>query len=99
MKTLLAVMIIFGVFMIQSPVVTAGDPSVNPKMNAKIARIKAKQRALARKNGTEGGAGRNSDGCGNIAIGNVTNEKGAQATRDLTVVVTGDVISTGNKCK
>lgn len=97
---MIAAMVIFGVFMIQMPVTMAGDPSVSPKMNAKIARIKAKQRAIARKNGTDSRtAGRSTDGCGNVSIGNVVNEKGAQATREVMVVITGDVISTGNKCK
>ena len=42
----------------------------------------------------------NSDDCGNIEIGNVdTGKKIGFGPRDVTVVITGDVINANNKCK
>jgi archaellum component FlaF (FlaF/FlaG flagellin family) len=88
------------ILMVSIPTITlAGEDGVNTVNRAKVARIKAKQRALARKNGTSGSAANSADGCGNINIGNVVNEKGSTGAREITVVIDGDVISTNNNCK
>jgi hypothetical protein len=75
------------------------DKDVNVVNKAKVARLKAKQRALARQNGTNGDPANSADGCGNINIGNVVNERGAKGAREINVVIDGDVISANNNCK
>ena len=68
------------------------------RTNAKVARLKARQ------NAADAASGRNKNGttgnCGGVDIGNVTNQKGSkQGKQDVTVVITGDVVNMGNKCK
>lgn len=67
---------------------------------AKIARLKAQQRrAKAESSGVSGASGSGSDACGGVNVGNVVNERGAKGPKEVTVVITGDVINMGNKCK
>ena len=84
------------------------EPSdLDPALIAKIAKAKAKSHTLNGDskfgNGGDvvfdgGSAGRSR--CGNVDIGNVTTTGPAwQAPREITVVVTGDVVNAGNNCK
>ena len=78
---------------------------LDPALIAKIAKAKAKSNTVNDKVGTSGDvvfdggtAGRSS--CGNVDIGNVTTNGPAwKAPREITVVVTGDVVNAGNNCK
>lgn len=88
----------------------AGVPEAGDEVNAKIARIKSiKAAAGDTKDATESGRGdpaanlNQLDGGCNIAIGNIIdgNKDGVatSATRETTVVVTGDIVQAGNKCQ
>ncbi len=91
----------------------AGTPEIPDDINARIARAKseaatsASERARAKlddgSNPVTGSGGLTAldNGC-TIAIGNVfeDNKKiGTSARRETTVIITGDIIQTGNNCK
>jgi hypothetical protein len=79
----------------------AGEIDLPNEANAKLARIKAKMRAAEMDRKREGGPrGATAAGasCGAVAIGN-TATGGGRAPREVTVVVTGDVINANNDCK
>ncbi len=92
--------------------VWAGSADIGDDINARIARAKSEQAALASERArskladSEPGASDTGvktlgDGC-TIAIGNVfeDNKKiGTSARRETTVIVTGDIIQTGNNCR
>lgn len=78
----------------------AGDIDMDDETNAKLARLKARERAMAQASGQAGAQGQNGIGeCGSLNVGNVINEKGVKAPREVTVVISGDVINMGNKCR
>lgn len=80
----------------------AGSVYIKDGTNAKLARIKAKQRGRqAQSQNSQPGSENPTDkgGCGSIDIGNVTNERGSRGTREITVIITGDVINANNNCK
>ena len=75
---------------------------LDEQMNAKFARLKAKIRHIRATEAGAGGTERKTnkevnEKCGSIEIGN-TQSRG-QAPREVTVIVTGDVVNVGNKCK
>ena len=78
----------------------AGELGLDDLTNAKLARIKAKQRqqeAAQRRSGDKGSDSAVTE-CGSIGIGNtVTNRRGAP--KEVTVIVTGDVINANNRCR
>jgi hypothetical protein len=79
----------------------AGEAAFKDETNAKIARIKAKQKRMERSNRAQGidpGRG-DSSKCGSVEIGNINNERGATSPKEVTVIVTGDVINTDNNCR
>ena len=84
----------------------AGSPEIGDEINAKIARIKSarspsNQGKLDQDRRSGDANGVLGDGC-NIAIGNVIDSgKGAStsARRETTVVITGDVVQAGNRCR
>jgi uncharacterized low-complexity protein len=84
------------------------EPSdLDPALIAKIAKMKAKSQTLGGDSkigpagekiidGSTAGRGR----CGNVDIGNVSSTGPAwQIPREITVVITGDVVNAGNSCK
>lgn len=84
-----------------SPMSIAGEDGLTDLQNAKVAHQLAKQRMLdARKTKEEREDDRDSEdkSCGSIDIGNVRNERGAGAPREIITVVRGDVINTG-RCR
>lgn len=71
---------------------------------AKLAKEKAKRHGQNGRNGSQDAANGINGGddapCGNVDIGNfVSGNKGGRAPREITVVITGDVINANNKCK
>jgi hypothetical protein len=80
----------------------AGEVDLPNDANAKLARVKAKMRAAeSGKQGEKAGARAGRAGgaaCGAVEIGN-TATGGGRAPREITVVVTGDVINANNDCK
>ena len=80
--------------------VTAGEENLTDLQNAKVAYEIAKQRMLSsQKTKEEREADRENDqSCGSIDIGNVRNQRGARAPREIVTVVRGDVINTG-RCR
>jgi hypothetical protein len=90
----------------------AGSADIGDDINARIARAKSEQAALASERARSklddsetgaSGSGVKSlgDGC-TIAIGNVFEDDkkiGTSARRETTVIVTGDIIQTGNNCR
>ena len=84
------------------------EPSdLDPALIAKIAKAKARSHTLNGDsklgNGGELVFDGSTDGrsrCGSVDIGNVTTPGPAwRAPREITVVVTGDVVNAGNSCK
>lgn len=79
----------------------AGEEGLSDLQNAKVAHQLAKQRMLESrktKEEREQDAAREDQSCGSIDIGNVRNERGARAPREIITVVKGDVINTG-RCR
>ena len=74
------------------------NEKIKDETNAKIARIKAKGRTGGHQR-SQSGTPSDSDKCGSIEIGNAVNQRGSQGTKEITVVVTGDVINANNDCK
>jgi hypothetical protein len=69
----------------------------NPRLLAKTAKLKAKQSQVDRQQNANGGD--QSAGCGGVDIGNINTPQPIGAPREITVIITGDVINTANKCK
>jgi hypothetical protein len=86
--------------------VTAGDAlaaSTNPMddadLNARIAHVKAKSKARAAKAGEKAGRADEIDEskeCGRVDIGNVATPARGRQPREVTVIVTGDVINSAD---
>jgi hypothetical protein len=75
----------------------AGEEHLGDLQNAKVAHAIAKQRMMSSQKTKEE---READSdeeqtCGSVDIGNVRNERGAMAPREIITVVKGDVINTG----
>lgn len=98
-----------GVGLLASPFTHAGELDFNDEQNAKVSRFKAKGRVLKNKLGgneivenveadIESGLEDESK-CGVVDIGNVTDSKPFGAPRQVDIIITGDVINAGNKCK
>lgn len=69
-------------------------------MNAKIARLKARQRALVKQAGEEGADAGDKPACADVSIGNIENDSSVRGNTENVVVVTGDVIAiSGRNCK
>jgi len=82
---------------------TAGELGWDEDTNAKLARHKADARRHSATNGDNNRRGNNSNNnqggeCGSVNVGNVTNQRGAQSTREVTVIITGDIVNANNKC-
>ncbi len=80
-----------------SPIAFSGDLDFGDEINAKLAREKAKSRRFGRSNSS--GSGGDSGKCGSSELGNVVNERGSRGTKEVTVIVTGDVINANVDCK
>jgi len=97
MKKIFGLVVVFslGQLLAPAPSFAEGEQDINAQdFSAKIARVKAKQRALARKNGTEG----EPSGCGGVDVGNVKSES-RTGNVDNIVVVQGDIINIASNCK
>ncbi len=79
--------------------------NVEADILAKLAKEKAKRHGADSRgvNSSGSAAAMNADQdapCGNVDIGNfVSNGRGGRAPKDITVVITGDVINANNKCR
>jgi hypothetical protein len=77
----------------------AAGLGLNAESRAKIAKARTK-RAIAAQNGqSQSESGREESACGSLDIGNVFAGKPGQIPREVTVIVTGDVINANNECK
>jgi hypothetical protein len=74
------------------------DVDMEDLTRAKVAKARAKQSAFDSSKGNASDAG-GSNGCGNVDIGNFTNTRPGKAPKEIIVVVQGDVINSGNRCK
>jgi len=87
-----------------APKATAEPMDIEPETLSKLALERAKARNNARVTGQRASTGLGPDGkspaeCGAVNIGNIiTGGKGFQP-REVTVVITGDVINANNQCK
>ncbi|CAK0770152.1 conserved hypothetical protein [Gammaproteobacteria bacterium] len=71
-------------------------PGLDAKSGAKVARFKAEMQSMS--NGPATGAAHSAN-CGSVSIGNVRTN-GRSAPREVTTIVTGDVINVNNgNCK
>jgi hypothetical protein len=78
---------------------TSEPLGVEPDTLATIAKEKTKKQ-FESKGKRDGDSGDNENGCGNIDIGNfLSNGKSSRAPKEITVIITGDVVSVDNKCK
>ncbi|MBW8830513.1 MAG: hypothetical protein JF606_13965 [Burkholderiales bacterium] len=77
------------------------DPAILSKLALERARSRGQASAVAREGATVASDGlRDPADCGNVNIGNVvTGGKPGFQPREITVVITGDVINANNKCK
>lgn len=85
---------------------TAEAQDLDADILAKIAKERAKGNAQlgADRRADRKGLGTdptNSDGCGNIGIGNIFTggNTGFRPPREVTVIVTGDIVSANNRCR
>ena len=87
-----------------APKATAEPMDIEPETLSKLALERAKARNNARVTGQRASTGLGADGkspaeCGAVNIGNIiTGGRGFQP-REVTVVITGDVINANNQCK
>jgi len=77
------------------------DPAILSKLALERAKNRGQASAVARDSATAASDGlRDPADCGNVNIGNVvTGGKPGFQPREITVVITGDVINANNKCK
>jgi hypothetical protein len=75
---------------------TATPLEIDAEFLAKIAKERTKRAGT--KNATAE-TGREQSPCGSLDIGNVFASRSGRTPREVTVIVTGDVINAGNKCK
>lgn len=73
------------------------NPDDNPRLLAKIAKAKVKQSQKDR-DLQQSDNGNSSSGCG-VDIGNINTPQTFGAPREVTVIITGDVINTAKNCK
>jgi len=95
---------VFSVFSIFSINVFAGNDFMDDDDGAKMARLKAKQRHYDAKDDRDGKGdddrdSRSNAACGSLNLGNMVNQRGARAPREVNIIVTGDVINANNKCR
>ncbi|CAK0782005.1 hypothetical protein CCP3SC15_90034 [Gammaproteobacteria bacterium] len=69
-------------------------PGLDAKSGAKVARFKAEVQSLG--TGGPGTGAAKSANCGSVSIGNVRTGPGGAAPREVTTIVTGDVINVSN---
>ncbi len=94
-------LLIAGSLLLCAPEAEAGVLEFPDEVNAKVARSKAKKRLM--KSGQNdadggGGSGSSSAGCGSLEVGNVQTG-GRGGPREVTVIVTGDVVNANNNCR
>ena len=80
----------------------AEPPDMDPRLLAKMGKVRAKQDVQEAKRDAEGdGSGGKSSGLPSCAvnIGNSVNAPRGSAPKEIAVFVKGDVIVSGNKCK
>lgn len=97
--TTLVALVVWG---LAAEVGIAGEEELDDMDNAKLAHHRAKQRMLdSRKSSEERDrdSRQNSGSCGSLNIGNVSNQRGARGPKEVTVIVTGDVINANNNCR
>lgn len=74
------------------------DVDMEDLTRAKVAKSRAKQSVFQAGSSDADGDG-GSQGCGNVDIGNFTSTRPGQSPKEIIVVVEGDVINSGNRCK
>ncbi|MGB7991600.1 MAG: hypothetical protein WCF44_19515 [Candidatus Methylophosphatis roskildensis] len=79
----------------------AEPTDMDPRLLAKMAKVRAKQDVQENKSDADGEGGGNSSGLPSCAvnIGNSVNAPRGNAPKEIAVFVKGDVIVSGNKCK
>jgi len=90
----LALMVV-GLFGVSQ--VAYADGEIAAENRAKIAKARTK-RAIGGKNG-QSETDREESPCGSLDIGNIFAGKPGRVPREVTVIVTGDVVNANNKCK
>ena len=102
--TVVALLALVAVAAPAAPKATAEPMDIEPETLSKLALERAKARNNGRVTGQRASAGLGPDGkspaeCGAVNIGNIiTGGRGFQP-REVTVVITGDVINANNQCK
>jgi len=88
-----------------APAAVAEPMDIEPEILSKMALQRAKAGNVGRSTGPKGGASNgldsaNPSGCGAVNIGNIiTGGRPGFQPREVTVVITGDVINANNQCK
>ena len=80
---------------------TAGEIDIEDKLNSKISKVKARYKMMASEESDDyfnNNFGQK-ENCGSIDIGNIKDSKRPSSSKEVTVIITGDVVNTNNKCK
>jgi hypothetical protein len=94
-----SILMLFCAALTAGPALTmAGEEGLEDDANAKLARVKAKQRAFGSGSDFGSGSGSNAE-CGSLNVGNVDNRGRNSRLREVIVVVEGDVINANNNCR
>ena len=97
-----------GLGLVTTPI-SAGELDLTDEQNSKVSRFKAKARVVRNKEiynyypetedeDTEGSPIEDAD-CGTVDIGNVSDSRPYSIPKQIDVIITGDVINTGNDCR
>jgi hypothetical protein len=96
-------LLIIAFLIAQSNAIAASPEPIGADVDviAKLAKEKAKRHGRdGNQYATTGVNGGDDVPCGNVDIGNfVSGNKGGRGPKEITVVITGDVINANNKCK
>lgn len=91
--------LVLGLGLVALPLHYAGavdlDADMEDLTRAKVAKARAKFSVY----GSQAGGDESANDCGSIDIGNVSGTRPGNSPKEIIVVVQGDVINTGNKCK
>ena len=104
---ILSVCLVYTLSMLNPSIANAGELNMTNEQNSKVSRFKARARVVNNKKlnnyfpetEDEEIAGVDEEKCGTVDIGNVKQNKVFNVPKEIDVIITGDVINTGNKCK
>jgi hypothetical protein len=93
--------LLIGALFVQPALAADTEPSnIDERILAKIARAKLKHSITEERNSLQRqGSNAMSPSCGSLNVGNVFGDKRIGGSKEITVVISGDVINANNKCR